>query len=64
MTLSNKAKSLIHLYQRSPHDADGWAICSEAVISLIRKGIPNDLIEIDGLRIRLSKRGEIVTEYM
>jgi hypothetical protein len=64
MTLSDKAKSLIRLYQRSPHDADEWAVCSEAVIRFIRAGIPDELVEIDGLRVRLNKRGKIVAEYM
>jgi hypothetical protein len=64
MALSDKAKSLIRLYQRSPHDADGWAVCSEAVMHFTRKGVPDELVEIDGLRIRLNERGKIVAEYM
>ena len=29
-----------------------------------RKGVPDELVEIDGLRIRLNERGKIVAEYM
>jgi hypothetical protein len=64
MTLSDKAKSLIRLYQRSPQDADGWAVCSEDVMLFIRKSVPDELVEIDGVRIRLNERGKIVAEYM
>jgi hypothetical protein len=64
MSLNDRAKTAIALYQRSPHDADGWATCSMAVMVNVVPAIPAELVEIDGLRIRLNERGKIVAEYM
>jgi hypothetical protein len=64
MSLQGKAKTAIALYQRSPRDADGWATCSKVIMDNVMGAIPAELVEIDGLRIRLSERGKIVVEYM
>lgn len=64
MKLSDKAKTAIALYQRSPHDAEGWAACSSAVMRIVIPDIPSELVEVDGLRVRLNERGNIVAEYL
>jgi hypothetical protein len=64
MSLSVNAKKAIALYQRSPHDADGWTACSEMVMLYVVPFIPVELVEIEGMRMRLSERGKIVVEYM
>jgi hypothetical protein len=64
--LTPQEVGLFQLIARSPDIGDGWRQASSVVWTLVESFTRNELIEkdVEKLRVRLSPRGQIVSEYL